>query len=234
MSRHKRRDGQRMRCEAVQCTLQGAAASAASDEVWKTVASYTSPVLTALGFAQAAGARLPGVAVGAAADQRQGRGAHRDGGSGSPDPRDPAGGICRAEAGRDSQRQVCRSICAVSRSRYRALAMHTTFRLLCNTKRCGCIPQHTCQVLLITVYRPFTPIVNVWCCRARAARQDAARLNRVLETLTPPAGAAELEILPGGLKDFINDGERRLLFEAYCSLPGADHTAWACATALGL
>jgi len=70
--------------------------------------------------------------------------------------------------------------------------------------------------------------------RARVARQDAARLHRVLETLTPPAGAAELEIIPGGLKDFVSDAERRLLLESYRSLPGADDTAWACATALGL
>ena len=59
------------------------------------------------------------------------------------------------------------------------------------------------------------------------------RLHRVLETLTPSPGAAELEILPGGLKDFISDSERRLLLEVYRSLPGADDTAWACATALG-
>ena len=71
-------------------------------------------------------------------------------------------------------------------------------------------------------------------CRARVARQDAARLHRVLETLTPPAGAAELEIIPGGLKDFVSDAERRLLLESYRSLPGADDTAWACAVALGL
>ena len=69
-------------------------------------------------------------------------------------------------------------------------------------------------------------------CRTRAALQDASRLQRVLETLTP--SVEELEILPGGLKDFISDGERRLLLETYRSLPGADHTAWACATALGL
>ena len=39
-------------------------------------------------------------------------------------------------------------------------------------------------------------------CRTRAAGQDAVRLHRVLETLTPPYGAAELEILPGGLQGF--------------------------------
>lgn len=71
-------------------------------------------------------------------------------------------------------------------------------------------------------------------CRLRQAKQDAARLHRVLETLTPPPDSPELALVPGGLRGFVSAGEARLLLSAYRELQGAESTAWACAAALDL